>query len=225
MGALPVQRQTAQPTQQPNQQITIKKQIDHKKHAPKKYYLFNISRWAARTRQSENQKTKPSPLDTRLSPLPGRSKCVRPPQHSEPEAAGRSMLLSTGPVKGGGPQADGHGGRSPPSGHWCIVDRPFEGAARNRSTRVVPDHRGELHVTNCEAPSPHAPELGAREAHRASPTGLPFVPRLSNGMRLMVLEVLAFRQPDAQEFTDWFLLFYTCYSSKTRPRKITNTSR
>ena len=135
------------------------------------------------------------------------------------------MLLSKGPVKGGGPQADGHGGRSPPSGHGSIVDHPFEGAARNRSTRVVPDHRGELHVTNCEAPSPHAPELGAREAHRASPTGLPFVPRLSNGMWLMALEVLTFQQPNAQEFNDWLFLFSTCHSSKTRPRRTINTSR
>ena len=50
-------------------------------------------------------------------------------------------------------------------GHGSSVRRPFEGAARNRSTRVFPDHGG--------TPRDQLPELGAREAKRASPTGLP----------------------------------------------------
>ena len=55
-------------------------------------------------------------------------------------------------------------------------------------------------MTNCEAPSLHVPELGAREAHRASPAGLPLVPRLSNNMQLMVPEMPTLQQPEAQDF-------------------------
>ena len=122
-------------------------------------------------------------------------------------------------MKDRGPQADGHEGRSPLSGHGNIVGHPFEGAARNRSTRAFPGHRGEFHVTNCEAPSPHVPELGAREAHRASPTGLPLVPRLSSNMQLMVLKMPKLQQPEAQVFKFSISGFYrTCKAHAKRTR-------
>ena len=139
---------------------------------------------------------------------PTRHETATPPQSEQVCPATTATLnlrprddwcFPEGRYEGGGPQADGHGGRSPPSGHGSIARRPFEGAARNRSTRAFPDHRGGLHVTNCEAPSLRVPELGAREAHRASPAGLPLVPRLSNNTQLMVLKMPRLQQPEAQD--------------------------
>ena len=56
-----------------------------------------------------------------------------------------------------------------------------------------------------QLPSPHVPELGAREAHRASPTGLPLVPRPSSNVQLMVPEMPKLQQPEAQVFYNLFV--------------------